>query len=678
MKKYPPIIPQMPHMLHGGDYNPDQWRAMKDTIWKEDMRLAKLAGCNAMSIGIFSWVALEPEEGRYDFSWMDEVMDMLAENGMVAVLATPSGARPAWMSQKYPEVLRVQENRVRNLHGGRHNHCLTSPVYREKVTAINTALAQRYKDHPALGMWHVSNEYGGECHCPLCQERFRAYLQKKYGTLDALNQAYWSAFWSKTYTDWSQLESPSSHGERSMHALVLDWKRFTTEQFVDFMNCETAPLRAITPDKKITTNLMGTYPGINYFRLGDAMDVASWDCYPLWRNNMDDALVASRHGFLHDLCRGIKDGRPYMMMESSPSATNWQPVCKLRRPGGHKLYSLQAIAHGSDTVQYFQFRKSRGSFEKFHGAVVDHEGSENTRVFREVASVGEALKKLDDVRGTIVPADVAVVYDWENRWAIDESKGMLQENNYEETVVSHYRAFWKRGIACDIIDETKDLSRYKVVVAPMLYMLRAGMAEKVEAFVKAGGTFVASYMTGYVDDTDLCFLGGFPGPLKETLGIWCEEIDALYPDERNALTYQGKRYEVRDLCEIVHLRGAESLGSYEEDFYAGMPAVTVNHYGAGKAYFIAARTEQAFLDDFYRAIEAESALTPVLDCELPEGCSATRRTDGETDTIFVMNFSPIGRMLDIGEGGTDLETGKELSGIIELPARGVRIFARKK
>ena len=212
----------------------------------------------------------------------------------------------------------------------------------------------------------------------------------------------------------------------------------------------------------------------------------------------------------------------------------------------------------------------------------------------------------------------------------------------------------------------------------MLYMLRAGIADKVEAFVKAGGTFVASYMTGYVDDTDLCFLGGFPGPLKETLGIWCEEIDALYPDERNALTYQGKRYEVRDLCEIVHLRGAESLGSYEEDFYAGMPAVTVNHYGAGKAYFIAARTEQAFLDDFYRAIEAESALTPVLDCELPEGCSATRRTDGETDTIFVMNFSPIGRMLDIGEGGTDLETGKELSGIIELPARGVRIFARKK
>lgn len=674
--RYAPIIPSMPHFLHGGDYNPDQWRKWKDEIWPEDMRLAKLAGCNAMSVGIFSWVALEPEEGAYDFTWLDEVMDMLAANGMVAVLATPSGARPAWMSKKYPEVLRVTPERQRILQGGRHNHCLTSPVYREKVTAINTLLAERYKDHPALGMWHVSNEYGGECHCPLCQARFREYLKRRYGTLDALNTAYWTAFWSKTYTDWEQIESPSPLGETTAHGLVLDWKRFTTEQFVDFMNCETAPLRAITPDKLVTANLMGTYPGINYFRLADAMDVASWDSYPLWHGTDADEGVAIRNSFLNDLTRGLKDGRPYMLMESSPSATNWAPICKLRRPGGHKLYSLQAVAHGSDTVQYFQFRKSRGSAEKFHGAIVDHEGSENTRVFREVASVGETLAKLDAVLGTTVPAKVAIVYDWENRWAIDESKGMLQENHYEAEVINHYASFWRQGINCDIIDETKSPEGYDLVVAPMLYMLRPGFAEKLKAYVEQGGTLVTTYMTGWVNENDLCFLGGFPGPLKEVLGVWCEEIDALYPEDGNSTVWNGKTYALHGLCELSHLRGAEALAVYGEDFYAGMPTLTRNLYGRGKAYYMATRSEQAFLDDFYASLAAELCLPRVLKGELPFGCTASRRTDGEHEYIFVMNFGPASHTVDVDDGGTDMETGAAVSGMIEVPARSCRIIRR--
>ncbi|MGI6315845.1 MAG: beta-galactosidase [Christensenellales bacterium] len=674
--KYPPVIPSMPHFLHGGDYNPDQWRKWKDEIWPEDMRLAKLAGCNVMSVGIFSWVALEPEENVYDFSWLDEVMDLLAANGMVAALATPSGARPAWMSKKYPEVLRVTPERRRMLQGGRHNHCLTSPVYREKVTSINTMLAERYKEHPALGMWHISNEYGGECHCALCQAKFREYLKKRYGSLDALNTAYWTAFWSKTYTDWEQIESPSPLGETTAHCLVLDWKRFTTEQFVDFMNCETAPLRAITPDKKLTTNMMGTYPGINYFRLADVMDVASWDSYPVWRGTDEDEGVAIRNSFLNDLTRGLKDGRPFMLMESSPSATNWTPICKLRRPGGHKLYSLQAVAHGSDTVQYFQFRKSRGSAEKFHGAIVDHEGSENTRIFREVASVGETLAKLDEVFGTPVPAKVAIVYDWENRWAIDESKGMLQENCYETEVIKHYASFWRQGINCDIIDETKSPEGYNLLIAPMLYMLRAGFADKLRGYVEKGGTLVTTYMTGWVDESDLCFLGGFPGPLKDVLGVWCEEIDALYPEDGNSTNWKGKKYSLHSLCELSHLRSAEALAVYNEDFYAGMPTLTRNYYGKGKAYYMAARSEQAFLDDFYTSLSAELALPRVLKAELPFGCTASCRTDGKHNYIFVMNFGPTSRTVDVEEGGIDMETGAAISGIIKLPARSCRIIRR--
>jgi beta-galactosidase len=648
---YPPIIKKFPHILHGGDYNPDQWLFRKDTIWKEDMRLAKLAGVNSLSIGIFSWSALETREDEFHFEWLDQVMDMLAENGMIAVLATPSGARPAWMSKKYPEVLRVNNVRQRSLHGQRHNHCLSSPVYRQKTARINTLLAERYKDHPALGVWHISNEYGGECHCPLCQENFRAFLKEKYRTLENINAAWWTSFWSHTYSDWDEIESPSPIGEDSIHGLNLDWKRFTTEQFADFYRHETEPMRRITPGVPCTTNLMGTYPGIDYYRIAEVMDVVSWDSYPQWTGTDRDIDLGSRFSFYHDLTRGLKD-RPFMLMESSPSATNWRPVAKLHRPGVHMLQSLQAIAHGADTVQYFQFRKGRGGPEKFHGAVVDHEGSENTRVFKDVAAVGERLKGLDRIIGAATPARAAVIYDWNVRWALDDAKGFLQDKTgYEDTVISHYRSFWKRGIPVDVIDSRRSLDKYAVVVAPMLYMLRDGAASRIDAFVQRGGIFVATYLTGYVDDTDLCFTGGFPGPLKDTLGIWCEEIDALYPEDKNSLNWKGTEYRAFDLCELIHPRGADVLGHYGKDFYAGEPALTVNNRGRGRAYYIAPRTGTEFLDDFYGMIAAEANLKPVLETPLPPGVTAQVRGKGKTEFVFVMNFSNDSKTVDAGKEG---------------------------
>jgi beta-galactosidase len=654
--RYPPVTKCL-HLLHGGDYNPEQWLKWKDTIWREDMRLAKLAGINTLSVGIFSWAALEPAEGEYRFDWLDEVMDMLAENGMTAVLATPSGARPAWMSKKYPEILRVNRNRSRNLHGERHNHCLSSPVYREKVTNINTLLAERYKDHPALGLWHISNEYGGECHCPLCQTRFRAWLRDRYKTLDALNEAWWTSFWSHTYTDWEQIESPSELGDTNLHGLNLSWRRFTSDQFIDFYLCETAPLKKITPDVPCTTNLMGPYMGIDSFKLAKVMDVISWDNYPNWRGTEQDAdWEGMRISFNQDLNRGLKD-KPFLMMESSPSATNWQPTAKLRRPGGHMLQSMQAIAHGSDSVQYFQFRKGRGASEKFHGAVVDHEGTENTRVFRDVAEVGARLKTLDRIAGCSTPSGVALVFDWENAWALGDAKGFLQQNTaYDRTVIEHYSAFWKQAVSVDIIDSTRSFEGYDIVVAPMLYMLRkddAGVcvADKIAEFVKNGGTFVATYITGYVDENDLAFTGGFPGPLKDVLGIWCEEIDSLYPEDRNSLVWRGKSYGIHEFCEIVHLRGAEAGAKYGSDFYAGNPALTVNSYGKGKAYFIAARTYTDFLDDFYRDLVDRCGVRRVIESPLPLGVTAQVRSDGKTDYVFLMNFSPSSVSVDTGFAG---------------------------
>jgi beta-galactosidase len=662
-----PIVAQFPHILHGGDYNPDQWLPWKDTIWKEDMRLAKLAGINSLTVGIFSWTALESDEGVYHFEWLDEVMDMLADNGMIAVLATPSGAKPAWMSQKYPEILRMDADRRRALHGVRHNHCPTSPVYRRKVAEMNARLAERYKNHPALGVWHISNEYGGECHCPLCQEEFRRWLRQRYGTLEALNQAWWTAFWSHRFTDWGQLESPSPIGESLINGLSLDWRRFSSERHIDFYLQEIKPLKEITPRVPCTTNLMGTYTGIDYFALAKVLDVVSWDNYPWWSGG-DDTATGAQRAFLHDLTRSLKD-RPFMLMESSPSATNWQPVAKLRRPGVHELQSLQALAHGADTVQYFQYRKSRGGHEKFHGAVVDHEGTENSRVFRDVARLGERLKDLDGLVGADVPAKAAVMYDWEVRWALDNTAGFLQnKTGYERTVIDHYRAFWKQGVPVDVIDQTRSFDKYDVIAAPMLYLLRPGAASRIDAFVRRGGTFIATYLSGYVNESDLCFLGGFPGDgLMDTLGIWCEEIDALLPEDENAIAWEGGSFRAYDLCELVHLKGAEALGTYGADFYRGRPALTLNRRGKGRAYFIAARSGDDFLDAFYRRIAREAGLKPVLAAPLPAGVNAQIREQGAEEYVFVMNFTNEPKTVDAGTEGR-----------LELAPYEVKILRREK
>ncbi|URJ48249.2 beta-galactosidase [Paenibacillus polymyxa] len=686
--KYPPISERVPRMLHGADYNPEQWQNYPDVL-AEDIRLMKLAKCNVMSVGIFSWVSLEPEEGVFTFDWLDRILDSFAENGIYAFLATPSGARPAWMSQKYPEVLRVEANRVRNLHGFRHNHCSTSPVYREKVRIMNTKLAERYANHPAVIGWHISNEFGGDCHCNYCQEAFRAWVEEKYGTLDKLNHAWWTTFWSHTITDWSQVESPAPHGETQVHALNLDWRRFVTDQTADFIKHEIVPLKAANPAIPVTTNLMEFFEGLNYWKFADLLDVISWDSYPTWHDREgDDSRQAAKVAMMHDIIRSIKGGKPWMLMESTPSLTNWQDVSKLKRPGMHLLSSLQAVAHGSDTVQYFQWRKSRGSSEKLHGAVVDHVGHEHTRVFGDVTHVGNALEKLEEVIGTSVPAEAAVIFDWENRWGINDSQGPRNKGvKYEETAEAHYLALWEQGVPVDVIHMDADFSKYKLLVAPMLYMVRSGVGERIQKFVENGGVFVATYWSGIVDEHDLCFLGGFPGPLRKTLGIWSEEIDGLHdhdrnhilPFEGNELDLQGE-YEAVELCDLIHTEGAEVLAVYGSDFYAGRPALTVNRLGQGKAYYIASRNIGLFHSHFYRSLIDDAGIIKALNVKLPHGVNTAIRTDGVHDYIFILNFThePQKITLDGRTYADMLENHAIEDGSVQLDAYAVKVLKTER
>ena len=677
MAQFPPIMKDMPVFLHGGDYNPEQWIKEKDTIWKKDMEMAVKAGINTLSVGIFSWAMLEPREGEYHFEWLDEVMDMLAANGIKAVLATPSGAKPAWMAEKYPEVLRMDSTRRRKLFGGRHNHCLSSPVYREKVRAINTLLAQRYKDHPALGMWHVSNEYGGRCYCPLCEEKFRQWLKKRYGTIDNLNDAWWNTFWSHRYSSFEQIQAPSPIGEAMGHGLNLNWRRFTTQQYCDFYAWEIEPLKRITPNIPCTTNLMHTFEGINYFELGRLMDRSSWDNYPTWTNDERDAQVAAHSAFCHDLMRGVCDGKPFMMMESSPSAVNWHQVNRLRTPGILMLQGMQAVAHGSDTVQYFQFRKGRGSSEKFHGAVVSHDNSEENRIYREVCQVGSRLRGLKQALGSAPENKIAVVYDWENRWAFSDAQFGRNggDKGYEEAVCAHHEALLRAGYGVDVIDETCDIARYRMVVGPITYMLRPGFAERVRAFVEKGGVYVSTYCSGWVNEEDLCFMDGFPGPLRDVLGIWDEETDALDDTQCRKFTWQGRQYTARDFCALVHLKGARALGQYDDGFYQGYPTVTENAFGQGKGYYIAARTGVDFLRDFYAWCAREAGLAPMLH-DVPFGVLCAERVGDQGKFLFVMNTVP--REIEvILPASTEIESGREMTGAYTLRPYEVIALKRK-
>jgi beta-galactosidase len=668
-------------LWHGADYNYEQWLEMPD-ILADDFRLMRLAHCNIMSVGIFSWAMLEPEEGHYDFKWLDELMDRLHENNMYANLATPSAAPPAWLSREYPETRRINEYGIREPHRGRQNFCYTSPIYREKVAAINKQLVEHYKNHPALLMWHISNEYGGvQCHCDLCYNAFHEWLKARYGDLETLNQAWWTTFWSHRYTAWEQIEPVDG----SMQGLLLDWKRFTSDRALDFFLAECVPLREITPDIPITTNFMMPDVGLNYWDFAKHLDVICWDSYPRWHQT-DDLITAMQTAFYHDLHRSYKQGQPFLLMESTPSVTNWQGISRLKKTGAHTLTSLQAVAHGANSVQYFQWRQSRGGDEKFHGAVMSHLNSPETRTFREVTEVGSILENISSVTQTNIDASVAVIYDLENGWALDYARMPgAPYKNYRETCQQHYNSFWKRGISVDVINSEADLIQYKIVVAPMLYMFPSGLAERIEAFVQAGGTFVTTYISAVVDESDLCFLNGYPPALRRTLGIYSEELDTLAEHQTGKIAPTGgsafasqESYQFHHYAELVHTETAQVLAAYASDFYTGYPALTVNAHGQGQAYYIAARTRADFLADFYAHLLKLNGVENGLPFAVPAGVSTQVREGNGQRFIFLMNFTDQSQHIDIGEGLINALTGTPAERSLTLASYDLSILSQKR
>lgn len=673
------INDRLPKIWYGGDYNPEQW---EKEIWDEDVRMFKLAGIDVATLNVFSWALNQPDEETYDFAGLDEMIDKLYKNGIYTCLATSTGAHPAWMAKKYPDVLRVDFHGRKRTFGGRHNSCPNSPAYRKFSTRMADKLAERYKDHPAVLIWHVSNEYGGYCYCEQCAAGFRDWLKERYDSLDNVNKAWNTRFWGHTFYDWDEIVPPNALSEEgegnrtSFQGISLDYRRFMSDSLLVCYKLEYDVLKKHTPNIPVTTNLMGLYEELDYFKWGKELDVVSWDNYPGFDT------PASYTAMAHDLMRGIKNGQPFMLMEQTPSQQNWQPYNSLKRPGVMRLWSYQAVARGADTVMFFQLRRSVGACEKYHGAVIEHVGHEDTRVFKESAKLGQELQQLSkNILDAGVKAKVAIVFDWENRWAVNLSSGPSVALDYVNEVHKYYDALYNLNIPVDMIGVEEDLSKYDIVIAPVLYMVKSGYAKKVESFVENGGRFVTTFFSGIVNENDLVTLGGYPGELRNLLGIWAEEIDALPPEQTNEIVMKQHwgdltgSYSCNLLFDLIHTEGAEVIAEYGSDFYQGKPVVTVNRFGQGEAYYVATCPDSDFLSGFLANLCADKHVEPLL--SVPAGVEVTEREKDGKSYLFVLNHNAEDVVIPTGTKETiDLLTGKTIVKETSLEGKGVLILTK--
>jgi beta-galactosidase len=680
------INKKLPAIYYGGDYNPDQW---PEEIWAEDMRLFKLAEINILTLPVFSWAKLQPNEETYDFGWLDRILDLIAKNGIYVCLATSTAAQPAWMSKKYPEILPVDVEGRKSRHGGRQNICPNSPKYRELSAKLAGKLAERYRNYPGLLVWHVSNEYITHCYCENCAAAFRNWLKSRYGTLEEVNRRWYMNFWGHTVYDWEEIVPPSKLGGDYIcfQGMCLDYKRFMSDSILECYLGEYRAIKAFTPDIPVTTNTWGLINNIDWHRWAEYMDVAAWDHYPAVNPAMPDPITTAALRFV--FIRGIKNGQPFMLMEQTPSQQNWAPYNTLKRPGVMRLWSFQALARGADSVMFFQMRRSIGACEKNHGAVIAHAGHENTRVFRECAQLGRELKGLGDtLLDSRLRSGVAILMDIDNWNAVDLSSGPSKDLKYYSQIEKYYHSFYELNIPVDVVNPTADLSGYRMVVAPVLYMVKPGVAERIKNFVKQGGYFVTTFFSGIVDGNDRVTPGGYPGELRDVFGIWVEEMDALPPEMKNSIVMKETlgglhgSYECGMLCALPHLEGAQALAVYGKDFYSGMPVLTENQFGQGKAYYIASDPEAGFLKSLVKYLCDQKGIKAPL--EVAAGVEVTQRFKGEArgqtreEFTFLLNHNDEEVTVHLKDGCyTELLSGQEWRGEKALNGKDVAILQRR-
>jgi beta-galactosidase len=613
----------------GGDYNPEQWPRQ---VWSEDMELMREAGVSFVTLGVFSWSWLEPAKGEYDFAWLDDIMELLHANDIAVDLATATATPPPWLSAAHPEILPVDHEGHTLWPGSRQAWCPSSPVYRTYALALTTQLAQRYHDHPALAMWHVSNEYACHnipCYCDTCAAGFRVWLRRRHETLERLNDAWGTAFWSQRYTDWEQILPPRLTTTFANPTHVLDYKRFQSDTLLDFHRSEKAILEDLSPGVPVTTNFMtlAHFDHLDYHQWAAEQDVVSTDHYVVAELEHPQAELA----FSGDITRGLAGGRPWLLMEHSTSAVNWQPVNPAKLPGGTLRDSLAHVARGADTLGFFQWRQSRSGSEKFHSALVPHAGRDSAR-FREVVELGQVAQRLGEVLGSRVEAEVAILWDYQAQWAAHGPAMPSSALKYPTTAHAVHRVLRDRGITADVVHPSADLTAYKVVVIPTLYLVSDEHAAAIAAAADAGAQVLVTFFSGISDTDDHVRLGGYPGAFRDLLGVRVEEFFPLMTDEQSQLEGGGTGSL---WSEDVTAVDAEVLDRYAAGPLTGRPAVTRRSTGTGAAWYLSTLLDDAALGSLLEQVtEAGRVSATAL---VPPGVEAVRRRSEDGSWLFLVN-----------------------------------------
>ena len=641
-----PVPVAGPGLLFGGDYNPEQW---PEDVWAEDAALMRQAGVNLVTVGVFSWARLEPSPGEWDFGWLDRVLALLHRNGIAVDLATPSASPPPWFSAANPDSLPVDADGHRLGWGARESFCPSHPGYREAAARVAGQLAARYAGHPAVVMWHVSNELGahvGGCHCAGSTAAFRRWLRDRYGDVEKLNDAWGTAFWSQHYRDFDEITTPVRAPMPGNPAQQLDFQRFSSDEYLQCYRVERDAIRAHDPDRAVTTNLMlSNCRNLDYWSWAPELDLVANDHYLVAESadrHVDLALAA-------DLSRSLHAGRPWLLMEHSTSAVNWQPRNLAKAPGELRRNSLAHVARGSEGALFFQWRASRRGAEQFHSAMLPHGGT-GTRVWREVCELGADLARLGPVRGSRVRTDVAIWWDWQSWWAMSLEFRPTADLDYREQVFAAYAALWRDGRVVDAVGPASDLSGYRVLVVPSAFMLEEDVARRLHHWVEGGGHLVVGPFSAVVDETEAVYPQGFLGPLREVLGVWVDEYHPLATGAAIALD-DGSTADL--WSEAVVADGAEVLARFAAGPDAGGPALTRRVVGAGSAWYLATRLDEDALGALLTRVLGDAGVR--RGHALPTGVEVVTRTTGAEDFVFVLNHTE--QPVVVPVPGTDLLTG---------------------
>ncbi|MBE1514891.1 beta-galactosidase [Nesterenkonia halotolerans] len=652
---------QRSKILYGGDYNPEQWG---EETWSDDYTAFSEASIDTLTLNVFAWSHLQPAEDTFDFTRLDRSIEQAVAHGKKIVLATATGALPPWLAHQYPEVTRVDFEGRKHVYGQRHNHCPSSPVFARLSKDLAGRIAERYAGTEGLIAWHIGNEYGGACYCSQCAAGFRVWLRERYGSLDRLNDAWNSMFWSHLFTDFEEIEPPNALSEHwkgpnhtAFQGITLDYLRFMSDAMLKNYRTERDAIRDHDPDTPATTNFMGLFRPIDYHRWAEDLDFVSWDNYPPGQQQFPRMALA------HDLMRGLKGGQPFWVMEQTPTITASRDVNPVKRPGVLRAWSWQSVAHGADAVLYFQMRQSKGACEKYHGAVLDHAGRRDTRAFKEVAELGGEFETVGkELTGGRTPARTALVFDWDSWWLAESTDGFNRHVKYPDVVLRYYEALWQANIDVDVVASDADLSGYDLVVAPLLYVLKGSIAQRLEQVVERGGSVVANFWSGRADEDGNAHLMDAPGPLSSMMGVRVEETDSAHPGETNPVelrtsTNSPTFSDAELVMELLVPEGAEVMGTYQSDFYSGRAAVTKNaHPSGGEAWYVGTDLDLSGVSWVLReAAGSHDLVGPYQDYPDLELCV---RVVGLQRFSFVINHSSEARSISIHTAGTDLLTGR--------------------